>query len=727
MAEGAVFSMCGPAYGKSDVVDQGRHIVAVYAKDEDYLDGALFFAEQGIRRKEKVFLVTDTFPSEAVADHLKGSGRFDVQKAVDTGQIRFLHFREAYLYEGRFEPQRIFELIRWASAQSLEEGFSGIRVLSEMSHALCDAVGPEGLVEYEARANLHIPGCACTAVCQYDRRRFEPRLLLDLFSIHPYVAVDRHVYENRFFLAPEECLEGNLHQAILDRLIGSVMSVKLPERRLEREWDLTRELLESIPAFCVALDGEGRTVFANRTMLDRLGYTLQEVEGKGYLETFVPPEERASVAEELKLLAASEGHRKGRSRVLSRDGREFLVEWYGKRVVAEDGSPGFLFCIGLTVSESMGMREAVPERTLRGSDRTYRTVFETTGTAMFIIGRDGTLTDVNQTAERMLGRTREEMVRRCRYTDFLHPEDARKVAESLSLLWRGEVNGPLQLEIRAGSGAKGFIPALATMSVSPGGEVGVVSLMDISKEKERERVLEEKAKQMRDLLAIASHELRHPLTLVQGYAAFLRKSGDSLDAESYDRALQGIQEGAGRLTRLVEGLLDVNLIERGVYPARRRPTDLRLVVEKVAEEFRVKERREIALDLRGELERVCLNPEMISQLLVILLENACKFSPSDTAVEVRGEGREGRVRISVLDRGIGVPSEERERIFELFYQVEKVMHHSIPGLGIGLYIARKIVEAHDGRIWHRDREGGGSEFTFEFPAEPPGSRDPRVP
>ncbi len=803
--------------------------------------------EQGIRKNEKIFCITDSCPPGEILGYFKRFGKFDAQKALDIGQLHLLDFKEAYLHGGEFDAQRIFDLIQRASRQSLREGYSGVLVTSEMSKMLYEIIGPERLVDYEARANLYIRESACTAICHYDRRRFESRLILDLFSLHPYVAADRWIYENRYFLTPEEYQERGLHETILERMIGNLESSRVLEQQLSKEREFSQDLLQSMPAYFVAIDGEGRTVFANKTMLHKLGYTLEEVKGRDYLSTFVPPEEHAAVAEELRLLSVSESPRMSINRVLSKDGRKLTVEWCGKRMLSEDGSLEFLFGIGLDISERIGMQEAIREReeifdlvassakdaivilngegrvcywnpaaeeifgytaeemmgkdlhlllapkkyhasyregisrfratgsgsvigktlelegrrrdgatfpfelsvssfqrrgewhavgilrditerksrekALQESEQKYRTVFETTGTAMFIIGSDGTVSDVNRMAERMLGWAREEVVEKAKYTDFLHPDDVGKAVEYSSRLWRGETSGPIQFEARVKRCSGEFMPTLATINLLPGREAGIVSLIDISREKDRERILEEKAKQLKDFLAIASHELRHPLTLVKGYAAILEKNRHSLDAEDYDHALQGIRHGVNRLTRIVESLLDITRIEHGTYLAKRRPTDLRLLVEGVAEEVRMKEYREITLDLRGELENVYVDPEAISQLFVILLENACKFSPPSTVVEVRGEGKEGMVRFSVLDRGIGVPDEDRERIFELFYQVEDVIHHSKPGLGIGLYMARKIVEAHGGRIWHTNREDVGSEFSFEIPGKPQGSPD----
>jgi len=102
-------------------------------------------------------------------------------------------------------------------------------------------------------------------------------------------------------------------------------------------------------------------------------------------------------------------------------------------------------------------------------------------------------------------------------------------------------------------------------------------------------------------------------------------------------------------------------------------------------------------------------------VLVILLDNAVNHSPDDSGIEVVAEPRDGEVLISVLDQGVGVPGKDRKLIFERFYQVEDALHHTSPGMGLGLYIAREIVEAHGGRIWYEPREGGGSIFRFTVP------------
>jgi PAS domain-containing protein len=235
-------------------------------------------------------------------------------------------------------------------------------------------------------------------------------------------------------------------------------------------------------------------------------------------------------------------------------------------------------------------------------------------------------------------------------------------------------------------------------------------------EEERLAHLEE----LRDFIDIASHELRHPMTVIKGYAATLRSYLDRMDEKTREEVLDDIDKSVDRMERLVRQLLDTARIERGKLTVKKTAVDMAALLERVVRE--VREMREgvpaghISLLVSKDLDRVEADPERIARVLVILIENAVNYSPGGSPVEVEAApvGEKG-VMIAVLDRGWGVPEDERERIFERFFQVEEAVHHSKPGIGLGLYIAREIVEAHGGKIWCEPRGGGGSIFRFTLP------------
>ncbi|MFW6113751.1 MAG: sensor histidine kinase [Actinomycetota bacterium] len=221
---------------------------------------------------------------------------------------------------------------------------------------------------------------------------------------------------------------------------------------------------------------------------------------------------------------------------------------------------------------------------------------------------------------------------------------------------------------------------------------------------------------LKNFIDIASHELRHPVTIIKGYAQTLHELERQMDESTRTEVLQAIEKGADRLNSLVLELLDVSRIERGRFGLEKELVELKPLIENAVAEVGGKYRNnEFNLEIRGELGKRWIDAEKIKKLLVILLDNAASFSLTGSAIEVEAAVVEGEVVISVTDRGQGVSEEEREIIFERFYQVEDALHHSSPGIGLGLYIAREIAEAHGGSIWHEHREGGGSIFRFTIP------------
>jgi signal transduction histidine kinase len=221
---------------------------------------------------------------------------------------------------------------------------------------------------------------------------------------------------------------------------------------------------------------------------------------------------------------------------------------------------------------------------------------------------------------------------------------------------------------------------------------------------------------LRDFINITSHELRHPITLMKGYSEVLKSFGDELDEATRRKALDAIDKGTVRLNKLISELLDTSRIERGTFTIYKQEVDLATLAATVVEEMQAKSvAHPFLLDMPPGLEGCRADPEKLTQLLVIMVENAAKYSPPDGEITIRARPRGQGVLVSVTDRGPGIPEEERDRVFDRLYQVGDAIYHSTPGIGLGLYIARKIVEAHGGRIWYEPAPEGGSVFNFTLP------------
>jgi PAS domain S-box-containing protein len=483
------------------------------------------------------------------------------------------------------------------------------------------------------------------------------------------------------------------------------------EEALRDSEERYRMLVETSPYCIVLCDLDGRILMINGSGLSLLGHTVpDEILGSNVMDLVAPEsQEQARTSMRDKLF-------KGISRteeytMVKRDGTHFPAEITATLIIGADGTPrGF---IGQT-HDITDRRQA--ENILRASEERYRTVFESTGTAMCIADGDLLISFVNHEFRLILGYGPREVEGKRRFTDFLPQDDLepfmayrRAVRES-----EGEPREHLGCRVRGRFGDVIFV--LVSMGFIPGTDSVVISLIDISREKGYEDALENTARQLRDFLSVASHELRHPITIIKGYIQLLQEIMAAISLEQVPMILNAIDQATERLDRLVDDLLDISRIEEGRFAVNKEMLELRPLLEQTVEGIRaVSEREDFLIRVGEKATLVKADREKLSRLLVILLENATKFSPAGSPIEIMAEWGAGEVMISVLDRGLGVPEEARELIFDRFFQVEDVLHHSKPGLGLGLYIASEIAHVHGGDIWYEPREGGGSIFRFTLP------------
>lgn len=220
----------------------------------------------------------------------------------------------------------------------------------------------------------------------------------------------------------------------------------------------------------------------------------------------------------------------------------------------------------------------------------------------------------------------------------------------------------------------------------------------------------------RDLVADVAHELRTPLTGLSGSLEGL------LDGvlEPTPELLARMRREVRRLERLVEDLQELSRVEAGQLSLRRRPVSvgesLEPVLARLGPQFREKG-VQLVVEVPRSLPRVLADPDRIGQVLTNLLGNALQYTPAGGRVVVRAWATEGEVAVSVADTGIGIPSEHLPFVFDRFYRVDRSRSRAGGGAGIGLTIAKGLVELHGGRIWAESPGAGqGSTFTFTLPA-----------
>ncbi|MBA3641450.1 MAG: HAMP domain-containing histidine kinase [Acidobacteria bacterium] len=218
------------------------------------------------------------------------------------------------------------------------------------------------------------------------------------------------------------------------------------------------------------------------------------------------------------------------------------------------------------------------------------------------------------------------------------------------------------------------------------------------------------------VLAIVSHDLRDMLGVVLGFAALIEKVPSGDQATSYARR---IGRSGVRMERLVGDLVDVASIAAGALAVTREQADLTPVIIEAVDTFHQRAADagvRLAVDLAPSLTGAAFDPARVLQVLTNLLTNAIKFSPPAGVVVVRASRVGDDIQVSVSDEGSGIPADKIEVVFERFLQVRQDDRR---GVGLGLYIAKCIVQGHGGRIWADSQLGQGSTFSFTLPLAAP--------
>ena len=218
------------------------------------------------------------------------------------------------------------------------------------------------------------------------------------------------------------------------------------------------------------------------------------------------------------------------------------------------------------------------------------------------------------------------------------------------------------------------------------------------------------------LLNSISHDLRTPLVSITGALSSLADESFDLNDATRQSLIETARSEADRLNRLVGNLLDMTRLEAGAVRVKAEPCDIQDVIGSALEQLEArKENRSINVNVPSDLPFISMDFVLISHVLVNIIDNAIKYSPPNSSIDINAHSSSGYIEIEVADRGIGIPREDLSRIFEKFYRVQRP--DNITGTGLGLSISKGIVEAHGGFIAAENRPGGGTIVTIALPVK----------
>ncbi len=358
-----------------------------------------------------------------------------------------------------------------------------------------------------------------------------------------------------------------------------------------------------------------------------------------------------------------------------------------------------------------------------------REVLEAIQVAVYTTDRDGRITYFNEAAAALWGRRPELGEEWCGSLRLFWP-DGRPMAHdecpmALTLRNRASTSGTALAERPDGTRVA-FLANPAPLYDQDGELVGAINvLVDISAHLQAEQTIRAGVEALRqsnavkdEFLGLVSHELRTPVTTIYGNAQLLRSRGDSLAASDRHSMLIDIAEDSERLLAIIENLLLLSRVDRGVA-LDLEPQVISHVVRTAVTAFSDRRGRPVTFtSLPAHHLVVDADRTSLDLLIGNLLSNADKYSPPGGPIEVVLRVVAGEVLVSVLDRGIGLPeTDDPDQLFTPFYRAPAAREQA-SGMGIGLAVCKRLAEAQGGRVWAAARPGGGAEVGFALPLAP---------
>lgn len=332
---------------------------------------------------------------------------------------------------------------------------------------------------------------------------------------------------------------------------------------------------------------------------------------------------------------------------------------------------------------------------------------------MLILTADHTVERCNAAFERMFGETREQIVGRdhAEIVRWAHDPQGTTLEQARAEGWQLTPQTPLYVE---GDLERPLPPALPVgITYAPvfadDGKLRniVVSVRDITHFRTAEEIKS-------TFISIVSHELRTPVALIKGYASTLRRDDAKWDRTVVKDSLAVIEEEADRLTRMIDDLLDASRLQAGGLSMNRADVSLPALAARVAERLGSQSSKHaVVSDFPPKFPIVVGDETRLEQVVSNLVSNAIKYSPQGE-IRISGSSAPNQVTVCVSDHGPGIDARDMQHIFERFYRSSSAVKQT-KGAGLGLYLARAIVEAHGGRMWADPKATVGARICFSLP------------
>jgi len=370
----------------------------------------------------------------------------------------------------------------------------------------------------------------------------------------------------------------------------------------------------------------------------------------------------------------------------------------------------FLERVGAYVGEAL--HTFMADEALRQSEERYRTLYEDAPIAYFSVGANSYIERANRSATELVGYSLDELIGRPVFDLYADtPNGKARAQELFRSFLAGEEIRDQELEMRRADGSNVWI----SLSVRPirDKEGRVVAsrsaVVDISEHKKLDEMKD-------DLIGLVSHELRTPLTVIMGSLNTVLSEGERLSPEDTQQLLRDAAQETESLSHLLGNLLELSRAQAERLFLYTESVSIQDVIEETLGNIsRQSPTHQFSIDLPRQLAPVDVDALRLERILLNLLQNAVKYSPPGSQIRVFARGEKEHLVVGISDQGSGISPSDQAKLFRPFERLESSEPSRAKGIGLGLLVCKRLVEAHGGQIWVESEPGQGSTFFFTLP------------